>query len=98
MTGRQTDESRLGAVAQNGEERVVLECREEDFGVWGRINKLYKARGGAKLSVNVREDGLKLRGARGHGAGIVEHVDVPDVGNKGGDWRAVIIVARLVIR
>ncbi len=50
---------------------------------------MYKARGGAQFPVNVREDGLELRGARGHGAGIVEHVDVPDAGNKGGDWRAV---------
>ncbi len=49
------------------------------------------------MPVDVREDGLELRGARGHGAGIVEHVDVPDAGNKGGDWRAGIIVVRLVV-
>ncbi len=94
MTRGQTNESVRGAVAENGKERVVLECREGDkgFGVWGRINDLYETRDGAQLPINVREDGVELRGARGRGAGNVEHVDVPEADDKGSDGRAVVIV------
>jgi hypothetical protein len=99
LTGRQTDESRLGAVIQNGEKRVVLECRERDqgFRVLVGINELYEGRDRAQLSVDVREDGLELRGARGHGTLIAEHVNVPDAGNKGGDRRAVVLGIGIVV-
>ncbi len=48
------------------------------------------------MPVDVREDRLELRGAGGDGAGIVEHVDIPDAGDDVGDWRAVAIVVRIV--
>jgi hypothetical protein len=38
-----------------------------------------------------------LRGTRGRGAGIDEHVDVPDAGNDGGDRKALIVVVRVVV-
>jgi hypothetical protein len=47
--------------------------------------------------IDVREDGFELRGAGGCGAGIVEHVYVPDPGDKSGDWRAIIIPIGLVV-
>ncbi len=49
------------------------------------------------MSVNVHENGIEERGAGGCGAGIVEHVDVPDAGGKGVDGKIVVIVVRLII-
>jgi hypothetical protein len=49
------------------------------------------------LPVDVREDCFEERGAGDCGAGVVEHVNVPEAGGEGVDGRIFIIVLGLII-
>jgi hypothetical protein len=55
---------------------------------------LCEARGGEKcqLPIDVLKDGIEERGA-----GVVEHVDVPDAVGKGVDGKRVVVVVGLVV-
>jgi hypothetical protein len=49
------------------------------------------------VPIDVLKDGIEERRAGGRGAGVVEHVDVPDAVGKGVDGKRVVVVVGLVV-